>query len=134
MTVADGAMERDEDDGDAVLFEGYALYPYRASAPTDQMRWQFGVLAPHGWSEGGGGDPWWQQTQCLVEPAGPGSGSAARLAGRCRFLQISHRDGSTEAPPWDEGEQQEVDFGFALTGEAAQQQQTLSFMVPGHIE
>jgi len=38
---------------DAVLFEGYALYPYRASSPKNQLRWQFGVLAPRGWSEGG---------------------------------------------------------------------------------
>ena len=31
---------------DAVLYEGYVLYPYRASAGKNQMRWQFGVLAP----------------------------------------------------------------------------------------
>ena len=31
---------------DAVLYEGYVLYPYRASAPKNQVRWQFGVLRP----------------------------------------------------------------------------------------
>ncbi|MGH9072785.1 MAG: hypothetical protein ACRDZQ_01495, partial [Acidimicrobiales bacterium] len=31
---------------DAVLYEGYVLYPYRASAQKNQARWQFGVLAP----------------------------------------------------------------------------------------
>ena len=31
---------------DAVLYEGYVLYPYRASAPKNQVRWQFGVLVP----------------------------------------------------------------------------------------
>ena len=31
---------------DAVLFEGYVLYPYRASARKNQLRWQFGVLGP----------------------------------------------------------------------------------------
>ena len=31
---------------DAVLYEGYVLYPYRASAQKNQMRWQFGVLTP----------------------------------------------------------------------------------------
>ena len=31
---------------DAVLYEGYVLYPYRASARKNQLRWQFGVLAP----------------------------------------------------------------------------------------
>ena len=29
---------------DAVLFEGYLLYPYRASAQKNRLRWQFGVL------------------------------------------------------------------------------------------
>ena len=31
---------------DAVLYEGYVLYPYRASAAKNQLRWQFGVLTP----------------------------------------------------------------------------------------
>jgi Ni,Fe-hydrogenase maturation factor len=31
---------------DAVLYEGYVLYPYRRSAPKNQVRWQFGVLVP----------------------------------------------------------------------------------------
>ena len=35
---------------DAVLYEGYVLYPYRASAQKNQMRWQFGVLAPRGYA------------------------------------------------------------------------------------
>src|SRR5256885_5195153 len=35
---------------DAVLFEGYVLYPYRASAAKNRVRWQFGVVAPRAWS------------------------------------------------------------------------------------
>lgn len=31
---------------DAVLLEGYVLYPYRASAAKNRLRWQFGVLVP----------------------------------------------------------------------------------------
>jgi hypothetical protein len=31
---------------DAVLFEGYLPYPYRASAQKNRLRWQFGVLTP----------------------------------------------------------------------------------------
>ena len=34
---------------DAVLFEGYLLYPYRASAQKNQVRWQWGVLVPQGY-------------------------------------------------------------------------------------
>ena len=33
---------------DAVLYEGYLLYPYRASSAKNQSRWQFGVLGPPG--------------------------------------------------------------------------------------
>ncbi len=31
---------------DAVMYEGYILYPYRASAMKNRFRWQFGVIAP----------------------------------------------------------------------------------------
>ncbi|MBV8719284.1 MAG: hypothetical protein JO020_00325 [Chloroflexi bacterium] len=31
---------------DAILYEGYMLYPYRASALKNQRRWTFGVLDP----------------------------------------------------------------------------------------
>ena len=33
---------------DAVLYEGYLLYPYRATSSKNQQRWQFGVLGPRG--------------------------------------------------------------------------------------
>ena len=33
---------------DAVLYEGYLLYPYRASARKNRYRWTFGVLVPRG--------------------------------------------------------------------------------------
>jgi hypothetical protein len=119
---------------DAVLYEGYALYPYRASAVKNQMRWQFGVLAPRGWSEGGGryADPWWQETQCLIEP--PAGGSPARLTGRCRFLQLRHREGTATAPAWDEADMREVDFSFALAGAEAGSEQTVSFLLQGGVE
>src|SRR6185436_1637009 len=52
---------------DAVLYEGYVLYPYRASAAKNQYRWQFGVVAPRAPHEDG--EPWFAQTECLVAPA-----------------------------------------------------------------
>ncbi|HEY7371602.1 MAG TPA: hypothetical protein VIF57_05435 [Polyangia bacterium] len=118
---------------DAVLYEGYALYPYRASAAKNRIRWQFGVLAPRGWSEGGGGDPWWQETQCLIDaPSGPGA--AVRVLGRCRFLQLRHREATAAAPAWDEGDKQEVDFRFALSGDEARAEQAVSFLTPGGVQ
>jgi len=115
---------------DAVLYEGYALYPYRASAVKNQLRWQFGVLAPRGWSEGGGpyADPWWQETQCLIEPR---DGASPRLTGRCRFLQLRHREATATAPAWDEADMREIDFSFALAGAKAGGEQAMSFLLAG---
>jgi hypothetical protein len=78
---------------DAVLYEGYLLYPYRHSSGKNQVRWQFGVLVPPGWGRahglGGGGlsgaeESWWQQTECLLE-------GGARLDIRLRFLHVQRR-------------------------------------------
>jgi hypothetical protein len=116
---------------DAVLYEGYALYPYRASSPKNRVRWQFGVLAPRGWSEGEGpsAERWWQETQVLLERADPHD--RARLIGRCRFLQLRRRDATATAPAWDEGDPQEVDFSFAVAGDSANHEQVVSFLIPG---
>ena len=35
---------------DAVLYEGYILYPYRASSQKNQSRWQFGVVMAPGYA------------------------------------------------------------------------------------
>ena len=74
---------------DAVLFEGYVLYPYRASAAKNRVRWQFGVVAPRAWSIAGGPEPWEQQTQCLLE-----ADDGAALELRVRFLHV--KDGPAE--------------------------------------
>jgi hypothetical protein len=120
-------FERARKIADAVLYEGYILYPYRASARKNRLRWQFGVLAPRAWSEAGGCEEWWRQTQCLVE-----CGVATRLAGKLRFLQIARRQleiaegsrgfrqvASAEIngelyTSWEEGVECEVDFDLPL--------------------
>jgi hypothetical protein len=71
---------------DAVLYEGYILYPYRASAQKNRLRWQFGVVAPRLYSEQGGSDPWATQTECLIE-----FDSDAILHLKLRFLQVQAR-------------------------------------------
>ena len=40
-----------------MLFEGYLLYPYRASAQKNRLRWQFGVLTPAGFPDRAGPHP-----------------------------------------------------------------------------
>lgn len=54
---------------DAVLYEGYVLWPYRRSALKNAQRWTFGGVYPraHAQAREAGDDPWTMQTQCLVE-------------------------------------------------------------------
>ncbi|WP_454789690.1 hypothetical protein [Mycolicibacterium lutetiense] len=109
---------------DAVLYEGYLLYPYRANSRKNQSRWQFGVLGPIEAERTGLGEDSVLSTQLLVRP-----GDRAALSMCIRFLQLQHRgverrrgdDGyepvdelSTEAQSWlswDEAVEQEIDFG-----------------------
>ena len=78
------SIERARKIADAVLYEGYVLYPYRASSGKNQVRWQFGVLAPREWSDAGGCEHSWSQTECLIE-------GEFEIAGTVRFLQIQRR-------------------------------------------
>jgi hypothetical protein len=65
---------------DAVLYEGYLLYPYHAGALKNQRRWTFGCLLPEAWAAALG-EPSWMQTECLIE-----GDAETRLAVRWRFL------------------------------------------------
>ena len=44
--TAPSALEATRGVADAVLYEGYVLYPYRASSAKNLVRWQWGVLMP----------------------------------------------------------------------------------------
>ncbi len=53
---------------DAVLYEGYILYPYRPSAVKNQQRWNFGALCPESYSLAQAGtEGWTMQTECLLQ-------------------------------------------------------------------
>ncbi len=80
------AFERAGRVADAVLYEGYVLYPYRASSAKNQVRWQFGVLAPQLFAETTGSEQWAQQTEVLAE-----FGTGASVDVRVRFLQVQAR-------------------------------------------
>ncbi|MFH8658380.1 hypothetical protein [Streptomyces afghaniensis] len=82
---------------DAVLYEGYLLYPYRRSSAKNRVRWQFGVLFPRDWVEAdgpvvpgvsGSADSWYQQTECLLRIRRPGSAS---VRVRIRHLQMQRK-------------------------------------------
>ena len=75
---------------DAVLYEGYLLYPYRATSSKNQSRWQFGVLGPPAASAESFGEAPRMSMQCLLErtdEATPGARATAHL----RFLQLQVR-------------------------------------------
>jgi hypothetical protein len=71
---------------DAVLYEGYVLYPYRASSRKNQVRFQWGVLTPKAFSESEGSERWSLRTECLVDPY-----ATPVLSVRLRCLQAQHR-------------------------------------------
>ncbi len=69
---------------DAVLYEGYLLYPYRASAAKNRFRWQIGLVTPRAYSESAASDPWFTQTECLAEI---GAGTSLAVSVRCLHVQ-----------------------------------------------
>ena len=80
-------MDRVEKIAEAVLYEGYMLYPYRASAVKNQQRWNFGVICPKSYSESeNGSEAWTMQTECLLQ-----GNSSTQLHVKIRFLQIVAR-------------------------------------------
>jgi len=60
-------MEEIKEIANAVLYEGYLLYPYRRSAIKNRQRWTIGVVHPREYSVANGSiEPWTMQTECLV--------------------------------------------------------------------
>ncbi|MFE3203072.1 hypothetical protein [Embleya sp. NPDC059237] len=140
---------------DAVLFEGYVLYPYRASAAKNRMRWQFGVLVPPAWGQGSG-EHHDQRTECLIEPR-----AQANLSIELRFLHAQRRtveqvgaDGefaaaeALELPdrvlvPWDEGVEERVELvlpvaasagdGLVLPFDRAEREETETVELDGRV-
>ncbi|MFL5827752.1 MAG: hypothetical protein ACJ76V_14605 [Thermoleophilaceae bacterium] len=86
---------------DAVLYEGYILWPYRRSAVKNQRRWTFGGVYPRAHSEAHPDDAWLMQTQCLVEGEGD-------VDVRVRFLHVVERFEERDGfEPWDEAVERE---------------------------
>jgi hypothetical protein len=75
---------------DAVLYEGYLLYPYRSSAAKNQVRWQFGVLGPRGAAADGVGEEVDLAAECLLRPDASADGAPA-VTVHLRFLQLQRR-------------------------------------------
>ena len=113
---------------DAVLYEGYLLYPYRQSAQKNRTRFQFGVLMPPQYRAVDDCEPSASQTECLVECA-----DDATVDILVRFLHFQRRavqrlmpgtgaisevdtlwvDG-TEYTSWDEAVERERSFRVSV--------------------
>jgi hypothetical protein len=90
----------------AVLYEGYILYPYRASAKKNRQRFTFGRVYPEAYSVAqNGAEPCAMQTQCLIEGR-----DSASLEITVRFLHPMARDIGAVAAPLAEMPALDVDF------------------------
>jgi hypothetical protein len=82
---------------DAVLYEGYVLWPYRRSAAKNQQRWTFGGVYPRAYSEAHPDDPWQMRTEVLVEAP-----DEAHVEVAVRFLHVVARQPMAGPEPVDE--------------------------------
>jgi hypothetical protein len=133
---------------DAVLYEGYVLYPYRASAQKNQLRWQFGVLAPPDYARSSGAERWSMCSEVIVDP-----GDRPRLTVRIRCLQLQHReveatpDGGTSFAPvdslkidgttvvaWDEAVDREIDLDIVNLLPVAVEIHEHTFTLPAGVD
>ncbi|MEU7813441.1 hypothetical protein [Pseudonocardia sp. NPDC049154] len=122
---------------DAVLFEGYLLYPYRASAQKNRIRWQWGVLVPQGYGADSG-ETSANRTECVLETRGPDPVLHLRL----RFLHRERRTvtgpggepveavevGAARHVSFEEGRPRHVDAVLPLVAGAG------DLLVPVHVE
>jgi len=111
---------------DAVMYEGYILYPYRASAPKNRSRWQFGVVMAPGYTAVDPSERDFAQTECVLE-----RGAETTVAVVIRFLQVQRR--TSDGSSWDEAVEHElvvrVDAARLLDGG-----QVTEFEIPGGAE
>jgi hypothetical protein len=133
---------------EAVLYEGYILWPYRRSARKNQQRWTFGGVYPRAYSEARGqDDPWLMQTQCLVT-----GDVESTIEVKVRFLHVTERKvgrrrdvafnvstlefveelrvGDVLYLPWEEATEREVAVGWSRLSELETSKQ-VEIDIPG---
>lgn len=128
----------------AVLYEGYMLYPYRPSAIKNRQRWTFGILYPPAYGEvNSGTERCGMHSECLLQVKGD-----AAVQVSFRFLHLVARqvaqkiEGRLEAVPslvvddriiesWDEGIERTVEFELPPLGIS---QQCIEFSFQARVE
>lgn len=119
-----GDLARVRTVADAVLYEGYLLYPYRSTSGKNHSRWQFGVLGPAGAADRGAGEDATMRVECVLDRAV----DDAVVEPVLRFLQLQVRTAESLGPAgyesvpeltldgrtwvsWDEAVEVEVPLG-----------------------
>lgn len=132
-------VEQIREIANAVLYEGYLLYPYRHSAIKNRQRWSIGVLYPREYSEATGGvEPWTMRTECLVT-----SNPDTALDVTVRFLHLLTRGAGEvvgeDARPgaigwapdtWQEGMEREETAAALTLGDLLRQPRRIPFAYP----
>lgn len=77
----------------AVMYEGYLLYPYRASTVKNRQRWNFGVLYPPAFDDSSS-----MRIECLAQAS-----ADAVIHVHLRFLQLTERPDK-----WQEAQERSV--------------------------
>ena len=90
---------------DAVLYEGYILYPYRASSQKNQSRWQFGVVMAPGYAATDPSERTYTQAECVLEHTGQ---PVVQVI--LRFLQVQRRTTEGSGQGWDEAVEREIEI------------------------
>ena len=103
---------------DALLYEGYLLYPYRASAQKNRSRFQFGVLVPPGYLDESERSA--LRTESLLEAR-----DDARVDLLLRFLRLRRQN----TDGWDEAEDIEI-TGTATVAELLAGEVSIPFGLP----
>jgi len=129
---------------EAILYEGYILWPYRRSTTKNQQRWTFGGVYPRAYSETRGeDDPWLMQTQCLLS-----GDEGTKVEVRIRFLHVTERKvgrkngedlefvdelrvGEELYLPWDEATEREIEVGRSLLSELVETSKRVGLDIPG---
>jgi hypothetical protein len=90
---------------DAVLYEGYILYPYRASSQKNQSRWQWGVVMAPGYAAADPSESSVTQAECILEHTGQ---PVVQVV--LRFLQVQRRTTEGSGQAWDEAVEREIEI------------------------
>jgi hypothetical protein len=144
MTLDPANLEHARRVADAILYEGYLLYPYRGSAQKNQARFQFGVLVPPAYGAVDEYELSASQTECLLECSG-----AAEVVVLVRFLHLQRRIVRAVSPgtgelrdvgalrvegtdytSWDEAAERQQQVTTGVAGLLLGQDQILEFCIP----